>query len=252
MRERKEEIIVGILGQWASGKSAAARALIGHLGGESNLVFINDAWLIAGQVVKHILELDDSKITQTIEQDGRRRLEGERAMLWLGPGEGLDTVELRTLNFRFADDVLWDWLNQARAEIGHQIHEHSAQGKPIVIEAGFGTNTQPIGEDPYSHTIADLFAILEEAGVAPNRVKWIIVEAGYAKRSERNQKRQISVPADMFDRYAADGGDLDPAHQGRLEEQGTVIKRVRNDHDDMERFGADILAAFEEMFEGAL
>jgi hypothetical protein len=248
MREGQEQVVVGILGQWASGKSAAARTLIGHLGGEGNVVFINDAWLLAGRVVKHILDLGESNVTRSLEEDGRLRLEGERAALWLRPGEDLETVELGTLQFRFGDDVLWDWLDRVRAEIGVQIREHSAAGKPIIIEAGFGTNTEPIGEDPYSHTIADLFAGLEEVGVPPNHVKWLVVEASYEKRSERNQKRPVIVPADMFDRYAADGGDLEPAHQRRLEEQGMVIKRVRNDHDDIDRLRVDVLAAFQEMF----
>jgi hypothetical protein len=64
--------------------------------------------------------------------------------------------------------------------------------------------------------------------------------------------RRDRVPVDVFDRYAADGGDLDPDHQKRLAEQGTIIKRVPNDHDDIERFRADIIAAFEEMFRGVL
>lgn len=93
---------------------------------------------------------------------------------------------------------------------------------------------------------------LEEAGVEPSQIKWIIVEASYEKRSERNQNRQDSVPAVEFDRFAADGGDLDPDHQKRLEEQGTIIKRIPNDHDDIERFRADTIAAFEEMFIGQL
>ena len=52
----------------------------------------------------------------------------------------------------------------------------------------------------------------------------------------------------MFARYAADGGDLDPDHQNRLEERGTIIKRVPNDHNDIERFRTDIITAFKEMF----
>ena len=52
----------------------------------------------------------------------------------------------------------------------------------------------------------------------------------------------------MFARFAAAGGDLDPDHQRRLEEEGMKIERVRNDHDDIDRFRADIIAAFEEMF----
>jgi hypothetical protein len=251
MREHEGEIIVGILGQWASGKSAAARALIGHLGGEGNVVFINDQVLLARQVVNHILELGDNA-TRSMEEDGRQRLDGELATVWLNPGQDLRTVDVTTLHWHFPDYVFWDWLNRARAEIGYQVCERSVEGKPIVIEAGFGTHTEPMGENPFSHTISDLFAILQGAGVEPQQVKWIIVEAGYAKRSERNQKRPIPVPAGMFDRYAADGGDLDPEHQRRLEEQGTVIKRVRNEHDDIHRFRADVLAAFEEILERAL
>jgi hypothetical protein len=248
MRERQGDIVVGILGQWASGKSAAARILIDHLGGEGEVVFINDAWLLAGQVVNHILELDESDVTRSLEADGRLRLVGSRATLWLGRGEDLETVELSTLQFDVPDSSLWDWLNRARAEIGHQLRRRSAEGKPIIIEAGFGTNTEPTGEDPYSHTIADLFATLQQAGVEPNHVKWIVVEAGYAKRAERNQQRLLSVPADMFDRYAADGGDLEAAQQRRWEAQGAVIKRVQNDHDDIDRFSGDVVAAFEAMF----
>jgi hypothetical protein len=33
-----------------------------------------------------------------------------------------------------------------------------------------------------------------------------------------------------------------------LEEQERVIRRVPNDHDDVERFRADIIAAFQEMY----
>jgi hypothetical protein len=246
MIELEGGIIVGILGQWASGKSAAARTLTRYLGGEGEVAFITDRDLFAGQAVNHILELDDSEVTFSIEDDGRQRLEGEHATVWLGPGEDLKTVDLSTL-FRFDvhDNVLPAWLNRARVELGHQICERSADGKPIVIEAGFGKN-------PSDHTISDLFIALEEAGVEPKQVKWIIVEAGYDKRSQRNQKRRDRVPVDVFYRYAADGGDLDPDHQNRLEERGTAIKRVPNDHDDIERFRADIIAAFEEMFRGLL
>jgi hypothetical protein len=142
------------------------------------------------------------------------------------------------------------WFNRARLELGHQIRDGSAEGKPIVIEAGFGTNMEPRAENPFRHTIADLFMSLEEAGVEPWQVKWMIVEAGYDTRSKRNQRRPDTVRAVEFDRYAADGGDLDPAHQQQLEEQGAVIKRVPNDHDDVARFRADVIAAFEEMFGG--
>jgi hypothetical protein len=147
--------------------------------------------------------------------------------------------------FDVQDNVLPAWLNRARVELGYQICERSADGKPIVIEAAFGKN-------PFDHTLSDLFIALEEAGVEPKQVKWIIVEAGYDKRSERNEKRRVGPPVDVFARYAADGGDLDPDYQKRLEEQGTMIKRVPNDHDDIEKFRADIIAAFEEMFGGVL
>jgi hypothetical protein len=56
------------------------------------------------------------------------------------------------------------------------------------------------------------------------------------------------VPAELFDRYAADGGDLDPDHQKRPEEQGTIIRRAPDDYDDIARFRAGIIAVFEEMF----
>ena len=241
MIEPKGEIIVGILGQWASGKSTAARTLVGYLGGEDEVVFITDRELLASQAVNHILELEDSKIKLGIEDDGRQRIEGELATVWLGPGEELKTVDLNTLILDVHDSVQALWLNRARIELGHQICERSMGGQPIVIEAGFGKN-------PFDHTISDLFTRLEEAGVEPKQVRWVIVEAGYDKRSERNEKRRDRVPVDVFARYAADGGDLDPDHQNRLDEQGTMIKRVPNDHDDIERFRADIVAAFEEMF----
>jgi ABC-type oligopeptide transport system ATPase subunit len=253
--EIKEESIVGILGQWASGKSTAAKILIRYLGGEGKVTFITDRELLAGQAVNHILELDDSKVTFSVEDDGRQRLEGKLATVWLGPGEDLKTVDLNTLLFDLQDDVYdnvapgsCNWLERARLELGYQIRERSTEGKPIVIEAGFGTNMEPRGENPFSHTISDLFVRLEEAGVEHKQVKWIIVEACYEKRSERNRKRQDSVPAVEFDRFAADGGDLDPEHQNRLEEQGTTITRVPNDHDDIERFRAEIIAAYKEMF----
>lgn len=245
MVEHEGEIIVGILGQWASGKSTAAKTLFRYLGGEGEVVFISDRELFASQVVNHILELEDSKVKLSIEDDGRQRLDGEHATVWLGPGEDLKTVDLNTLNLDAHDDVQALWLNRARIGLGHQICERSTGGKPIVIEAGFGKN-------PFDHTISDLFTRLEEAGVEPKQVRWIIVEAGYDKRSERNEKRRDRVPVDVFARYAADGGDLDSDRQDRLEEQGAFIKRVPNDHDDIERFRADIIAAFEEMFRGLL
>ena len=252
MIEHKGEIIVGVLGQWASGKSTAARILIRYLGGEGEVVFISDRDLFASQAVNHVLELEDSKVMLSIEDDGRQRLDGEHATVWLDPGEDLKSVDLSTLyRFNVHDDVLPAWLNRARVELGCQICERSADGKPIVIEAGFGKN-------PFDHTISDLFIALEEAGVEPKQIKWIIVEASYDKRSERNEKRRLDYtditgpPVDVFARYAADGGDLDPDHQNRLDEQGTIIERVPNNHDDIERFRADIIAAFEKMFKGLL
>jgi len=252
MVELTGEIIVGILGQWASGKSTAAETLVRYLGGETQVTFISDRALLAIQAVNHILELGDSKVTSIIQDDGKQRLDGEHATVWLDPGEDLKTVDLNTVLINVDEDLVPAWISRAEIELGHQIRERSAHGKPIVIEAAYGTNTQPTGENPLSHTIADLFERSREASIEPNQVKWIIIEASYDKRSDRNEKRLFGPPTDIFDRYAADGGDLDPDHQRRLEERGTIIKRVSNDHDDIERFRADIIAAFEEMFSDVL
>ncbi len=157
MIEGKGEIIVGVLGQWASGKSTAAKTLIRYLGGQGEVIFINAAALLAGQVVNHILELDESMDSVCIEDDGRRRLDGDLATVWLNPGEDLKSVELSTLQFNFPETVLWDWLNRVRVELGYQICARSKEGKPLVIEAGFGTNVEPAGENPFIHTISDLF-----------------------------------------------------------------------------------------------
>jgi hypothetical protein len=73
------------------------------------------------------------------------------------------------------------------------------------------------------------------------------VEAGYETRSRRNQERPDTVPAIEFDQYAADGGGLDAKDQKRWEEQGMIIKRVPNEHDDIDRFKADIIVAYEEI-----
>ena len=57
------------------------------------------------------------------------------------------------------------------------------------------------------------------------------------------------MPAVEFDRFAADGGDLEPDQERRLAEKGTVFKRVPNEHATVERFKADIIAEFDELFE---
>jgi hypothetical protein len=245
MTEYSGEIIVGVLGQWASGKSTAACMLVTHLGGEDEVVFITDRELFAGQVTNHFLELEDTKVTVAIEEDGSRRLESECATVWLAPGEDLKTVDLNMLRFDLPDELLPLWLNRAREVLAAQICERSACGKPIVIEAGFG-------KIPFDHTLSDFFNCLGDAGVGPDCAKWIIVEAGFAIRSERNEKRRDKVPIDVFAQYAADGGGLDPECQHRLQVRGTKVKRVPNDHDDIDRFRADIIAAFEEMFEEEL
>jgi hypothetical protein len=241
------EIIVGILGQWASGKSSAAKTLVRYLGGEGKTIFITDREFVVSQAVNLILGPDYSEAVINTEQDGRQRFDSEFGTVWLEPGEDLNTIDLNTLRLDLPDDIydqeLPAWLNNARLEIGYQIHVKSAEGKPIVIEAGFGKN-------PEDHTIADLFVKLESAGVEPQRVKWMIIEAGFDKRSQRNALRQDTVPAHLFLCYAADGGDLDPDQQKRLEEQGTKITRVPNNHDDFEKFKADIIAAYEEMVLG--
>lgn len=248
------EFAVGILGQWASGKSTAARALMEHLGGQDHIIFITDRELVAQQAVNHILELEDSDLSLTLEEDGGQRIEGKLTTIFLGPGEDLKTVDLNTMNFELHDDVFdnvapgeYGFFDLARIEVGHQIRKKSAEGKPIIIEAGFGTNQEPKGLNPFSQTISDLFSRLDETGVRPSEVKWIIIEASYEKRLERNRKRPDKVPEDEFKRFAADGGDLTPSEQLYLEKQGTMFKRVPNHHDDIERFQSEIIAAFEEL-----
>jgi hypothetical protein len=242
-------IIVGVLGQWASGKTEAARTLIDHLGGKDEVVFLADRILFAGQAVNHILELDQSQVVVSIEDDGRQRLEGELATVWLEPGEDLRTVDLNTLNFDVYDEqVLCAWRSKAKVALGYQIREKASDGKPIVIEAAFGPNAEPADDNPFGRTISDFFMRIEDAGVELKQVKWIIVQAGFARRAERNQERG-DIPAVYFDRFGADGGDLDLDVQRRLEEQGTLIRRVPNDHNNIDRFRAEIIAAFEEMRE---
>jgi len=250
-----EEIMVGVMGQWGSGKSTASAALVERLGGPDQVVFITDRELLAGQAVDYIRGLDETEARRIITPDGTIKLEGDLAAVFLREGEALDTVDLNSLLFDLHDEIYDEvpvggcsWLDLARLELGSLILEHSGEGKPIVIEAGFGTNTDPRGGNPYSHTIADLFARLGEAGVPPDRVKWFIIEASYATRAERNRLRTDRVPAVEFDRFAADGGDLEPDQERELVEKGMVIRRVPNNHDDINRFRADIIQAYEDMF----
>ena len=249
MIEPEGGVIVGILGQWASGKTEAARTLIRHLGGEGKVVFLTDRVLFASQAVKHILELDDSEVTVSIEDGGGQRFDSKLITIWLDPGEDLRSVDPGSLNFDVYDDeVMLAWRKQAKVELGNRIRKTSTGRKPVVVEAAFGPNPEQEGQNPYGRTISDLLTRLENSGVEPGQVKWIIVEAGYATRSERNEKRQANIPAQYFKRFGADGGDLDQDYQKRLEERGMIIQRVPNDHDDVERFRADIIAAFEGMF----
>ncbi len=246
MVESEGGIIVGVLGQWASGKSTAARTLLAYFGGEPHAVFIDDRELVYHLAVRRMLRAGESKLALSIEDDGQQRLKGEQVVVWLDPGEDPGSVDWsRYHRFDVPQDLLPAWLTEARVELGRQICDRRADGKPIVLEAGFGKN-------PPDHTISDLFTRLEEGGVEPRQVRWILVEASYDKRAMRNEKRQDSVPLEVFARYAADGGDLDPDQQTRLKEQGTRIKRVRNNHDDVERFRAEIIAALVALFPGVL
>jgi hypothetical protein len=240
--------MVGVLGQWASGKTEAARTLIEHLGGEGNVVFLSDRVLWISYWIEHMLKLDDSEVAVTIEADGRRRLDSELATVWLQPGEDLRTVDPSALTGEIYDEELMvAWRRKGKIELGHRLRESSAGGKPVVVEAAFGPNQEADGENPYGRTIADLFRRLERAGVEPSQVKWIIIESRLATRLARNALRQDKIQEHFFERLAYDGGDLDPDHEQRLLEQGTLIRRVPNDHDDVERFRADIVAAFEDM-----
>ena len=89
-----KQIIIGVLGQWASGKSTAAGTLISHLGGPDEVEFISDRELLTAQVVNHLLQLDPSKLKLSLDEDGRQRLEGEQTTVYLNPGEDLHTVEV--------------------------------------------------------------------------------------------------------------------------------------------------------------
>ena len=241
-------IVVGVLGQWASGKTEAARTLVRHLGGEGHVVFLTDRGLFAEQVVRHVRALDESEVAVRVEEDGRQRVDCDLFTLWLGPGEELATVDPSTLTFEgYDDEVILAFRRRAKRALGPQIRSRSAAGNPVVVEAAFGPNPEPAGQDAYGRTIADLFARLEGAGVEPRQVNWIIVEAAADTRAARNAKRPDRIPPSYFEKFDAQGGDLTPDQERRLVAQGTRIRRVANDHDDLERFRADILAAFEDM-----
>jgi hypothetical protein len=251
MAESQAGIVVGVLGQWASGKTEAARTLIRHLGGEGKVVFLTDRALFAGQAIQHLLDHDDSEVTVRVEEDGRRRLDCELVTIWLNPGEELADVEASTLNFDMHDDEkLIEFRKRAKMALGPQIRKRALGEKPVVIEAAFGPNPEEEGENRYGRTIADLFARLARAGVEPWQVRWIIVEAALETRAARNAQRADKIPLRYFEKFAADGGDLSPEQERRWIEQGTGIRRVPNDHDDVERFRAEVVAAFEELFEG--
>jgi hypothetical protein len=249
------EIIVGLLGQWASGKSSAAKTLVNHLGGEGKVTFITDRILLARQALNHVNETRNPNIEVSPDADGLRRFDGELASVFLGPEEDLQTVDLDNMLFDIQNDVYDkvlpgepNWLDIVRLQLGADILENSQEGKPIVIEAGFGTNMERRGENPFSHTLSELFARLEEAGVGARLVRWIIVEAEFERRVARNNARSDRVPTVEFNRFAADGGDLDPDEEKRLVAQGTIIMRVPNNHDDIDRFRSDIIGAFDELF----
>ena len=91
------EIVVGILGQWASGKSSAAKTLISYLGGEDKVIFITDREILAGLAVNYILELEDTEVKYIVDSDGTQRFEGELVTIYLAPGEDLKTVDLKQL-----------------------------------------------------------------------------------------------------------------------------------------------------------
>jgi len=248
------EVIIGVLGQWASGKSTAARTLVDHLGGEDEVIFLTDRVLLGQHVVNHVLGQEESELKRSIEVDGSQRLAGPLAAFWLPPGEELSTVDLNYLLFEIHDDVYdkvpagaCSWFDEVRIELGRQIRARAAEGKAIVVEAGFGTNTQPRGENPFCQTVAELFVRLGQTGLEANRVKWILIEASYATRRKRNQRRLDAVPDKEFDRFAADGGDLDPDQARYWADQGVLINRVFNDHDDIERFKAEITVVCDEI-----
>jgi len=244
------DAVVGVLGQWASGKSTAAKILVEHLGGQDGVVFLTDRELLAGMALRHVLEADQGGIERSPDAAGGVWLEGELAKVYLPPGEDPHSMDLNSLLFDI-EDAIYDevppgqlgWFDRVRLELGRQILESSSLGVPVVIEAGFGTNADPRGENPFRHTVADLFTRLGEAGVAPGLVGWIIIQAGYETRVERNRRRSDKVPQVEFDRFAADGGDLTAEQEAAWRARGLRFVRVQNDHADMGRFSSDILAA---------
>jgi len=168
------------------------------------------------------LELDESKVKRSLDEHGMQRIEGELVTIYLPPGEILQEIDLNDLLFDMHAEV-YDkipvgslcWMDETRLELGRQICASTSAGRPVVIEAGFGTNTQPRGENPFRNTLADLFNRLEEAGVDAGQVKWILIESSYETRAERNRRRKTrderddkSIP--QSDRY----GCRSPDHAG--------------------------------------
>ena len=91
MAETERRIVVGILGQWASGKTVAARALIRHLGGEGNVVFLTDRDLLVEQALGYFLGLDGSEITTPSNPTAR----GGSRVSMPSPGWALDRNWIR-------------------------------------------------------------------------------------------------------------------------------------------------------------
>jgi len=134
------EVIVGVLGQWASGKSTAARILIDYLGGDDQVVFLNDQVAVTAKVVNYVLGLEKCQVSSATAEGGMVRLGDDRAGVWLAPGEDLRTVDRSSLRFAVRDDVLSRWLIAARVELGHQICESAGRKTGGRGEPGFGKN----------------------------------------------------------------------------------------------------------------
>jgi hypothetical protein len=95
MAELEGPIIVGILGQWASGKSTAASTLVRYLGGADKVVFISDRDFLASQRAfyrwrERYCALPPARRTQhelpRIDTDSGCRGRGDCAANWK-PGE---------------------------------------------------------------------------------------------------------------------------------------------------------------------